>query len=84
MAVGIAQVHAVQAQQGQAGGIGAGEQAVVALERLVQVAVQAQGPVAAQLPVVEVAGDDHRGAGGQGVEQLAQQMQLLLPVPFEQ
>ncbi|MNJ79545.1 hypothetical protein D3C77_776050 [compost metagenome] len=56
---------------------------MVALEGLVQVTLQAQGAVAVGFPVVEIAGDDHRGIGGQGFEQLAQQLQLLLAVAFQ-
>ncbi len=84
MAFGVTQVDAVQAQQWQAGRVGAGEMAVVALEGFVQVALQAKGAVAVTFPVVEVAGDDHRRVGRQRVQQLTQQLQLLLPVVFQQ
>ncbi|MNC23499.1 hypothetical protein D3C75_715280 [compost metagenome] len=57
---------------------------MVALEGFVQVALQAKGAVAMAFPVVEVAGDDHRGVGRQGVQQFTQQLQLLLPVAFQQ
>ncbi|MNC81120.1 hypothetical protein D3C75_1341500 [compost metagenome] len=57
---------------------------MVALKGLVQVTQQAEGAVAVGFPVVEVAGDDHRGVGRQRFEQFAQQMQLLLPVAFQQ
>ncbi len=56
----------------------------MALEGFVQVVPSPQGDIAVHLPVVEVAGDDHRRLGGQGFEQLAQQGQLLLPVAFQQ
>ncbi|MOA19945.1 hypothetical protein D3C78_1403570 [compost metagenome] len=64
MAVGVAQVDTVQAQQRQACRVGPRQQAVMTLECFMQAPVQAQGTVAVQLPVIEVAGNDHRGVSG--------------------
>ena len=56
----------------------------MAFERLMQIVSLGEGGVALQLPVVEVASDDHRGVVGQGFEQLAEQLQLQLAMTFEQ
>ena len=59
MAGGVAQVDAVQAQQREASRVSPGGAAEVVLEGFVQVTTAGEGEVAAQLPVVEVTGDDH-------------------------
>ncbi|MNG20319.1 hypothetical protein D3C84_1045630 [compost metagenome] len=76
VAAGVAQVNAVQAQQREAGRIGPGGATVVVLEGFMQIATAGEGEIATQLPVVEVAGDDHRGVLGQRIEQLAEQFEL--------
>jgi len=84
MALRVAQVDAVQAQQRHTRRVGTCEVAVVAFERFVQVVAQAQGAIAAQLPVVEVASDDNGCTFGQRLEQPAQQLQLLLAMALQQ
>lgn len=84
MAAGIAQVDAIQAQQGEPRGVGFGRAAMVALEGFVQVVAAGKGGIALHLPVVEVAGNDHRRIIRQGLEELAEQLQLQLTMAFQQ
>nr|GEZ90996.1 hypothetical protein [Tanacetum cinerariifolium] len=81
---GVAQVDAVKAQHREARGVGLRQTAVSAFKGLVQIAATLQAFVALQLPVVEVASDDHRGIVGQRVKQIAEQVQLQLPVALKQ
>lgn len=63
--IGIAQIDPVQAQQRKPRRIGFGRTTMMTFEGFVQVVTTGEGGVALQLPVVEVAGDDHRGIVGQ-------------------
>ncbi|MNG26444.1 hypothetical protein D3C84_1114410 [compost metagenome] len=72
MAAGVAQVNAVQAQQRKPRRVSLGGTAVMAFEGFVQVVAPGEGGVALQLPVVEIASDDHRRCVRQGFEQLAE------------
>ena len=84
VATGIAQINPIQSQQREPRGVGLGRAAVMAFEGFVQVVAAGEGDVALQLLVIEVAGDDHRRIVGQRFEQLAEQLQLQLPMAFEQ
>ncbi|MNF94499.1 hypothetical protein D3C84_772110 [compost metagenome] len=84
MTAGIAQVNAVQAQQGKPGRVGFGGSPMMTLEGFVQVVAPGQGEVALKLPVIEIAGDDHRRIARQRLKQLAEQGQLQLTVAFPQ
>lgn len=84
MAAGIAQVDAIQAQQGEPRWVGFGRAAMVAFEGFVQVVAAGKGGIALHLPVVEVAGNDHRRIIRQGLEELAEQLQLQLTMAFQQ
>ncbi|MNK95533.1 hypothetical protein D3C87_1157720 [compost metagenome] len=84
MAAGVAQVDAVQAQQGKPRGVGFGRTTMVAFEGFVQVIAAGQGGITLHLPVVEVAGNDHRRIIRQGLEELTEQLQLQLTMAFQQ
>lgn len=72
MTAGIAQINPIQTQQRKARRIGLCRATEVTLEGFMQIVASGEGGIALQLPVVEVAGDNHRCIIGQGFEQLAQ------------
>ncbi|EXF46731.1 hypothetical protein BAY1663_00895 [Pseudomonas sp. BAY1663] len=84
MAAGIAYVDAIQAQQWPARREGLGHLPLGDGERLVQPRAAVECAGGFQPPVVEVAGHHHRRAFGKGVEQIAEQFELLLAVGFAQ
>ena len=76
MAAGIAQVDPVEAQQRESRRIRLGRAPVMTFEGLVQVIAAGEGGVALELPVIEIAGDNHRCIFGQRFKQLTEELQL--------